>query len=438
MATASKIELSLGHCGEFHVPNVTREAAVVASEVLQENHDMHHIFFNQSGFHNHIAHHIPTIFALGASPSAIRKHYDNNKSYQRPTEARHPDLAQHLHDPAVFLDHLGKEAFYNDYLAFFQHEIVQNGYPEVINRYMLQGDGRADAILVRMYAGFLHSIIHLGFGIEFDQPAIIAEALAEAAVHDGWMGDFLLKAEKAASETQVSKSLVDILDQIRGDPKLRTAAHWEDGNKLRDGILARAPNEMIEYAAQWKVRSEELEAKTAEMTNAAVYFTGGAQHPPKQIKFDFYYMHCVNSSIFFSAFLKQPWIAADHKIRLLQFKGWTDLALYASRRAPEPLLDEIVHYQPKQPEDAWDQIVKRVIEHEDDGHASKLIRALWHGEQICKPYNENPKFRIKERMWLQLGHMAIDSVEDTGSPWVRSAGFNEAWEQYEDRPRAQL
>lgn len=32
------------------------------------------------------------------------------------------------------------------------------------------------------FTGFLHPLIHLGFGVEFDQPAIVAEALAQAAV----------------------------------------------------------------------------------------------------------------------------------------------------------------------------------------------------------------------------------------------------------------
>ena len=116
-------------------------------------------------------------------------------------------------------------------------------------------------------------------------------------------------------------------------------------------------------------------------------------------------MHCVNSSIFFSSFLEQSWISADHKVRLLQFKGWFDLAMYASRGAPEPLLNEIVDYRPKQPQDSWNEIFKRVVEHEDDGHASKLVRALKHGEHICKPYNDDPGFRIKKDMWLKLGHM---------------------------------
>ncbi|KAL8667792.1 MAG: hypothetical protein Q9202_000256 [Teloschistes flavicans] len=430
MASASQIQVSLDHCGEFHVESVTQQSATAASRVLQENHENHDIFFNKSGFHNHIAHHILTIYALGASPSAIQKQYADNKSYQRPHQPVDHDILAQLQASDTFMKYFDQGRYYHDYLIFFQNEIEKKGYEEVINEYMLKDDDRANAILVRM-----------------------------AAVHDAWIGPYLLKTEQAAQSSRgSSKSLVEILDQIRADPKLRSAAHWDDGNKIRDGILARAPDEMIRYASQWTVDAKELELKTAEMINAAVYFTGGAQHPPKQIKFDFYYMHCVNCSIFFSSFLKAGWIAPRHKARLLQFKGWLDLAMYASRRAPEPLVEEIVRYEPKRGAESWDGIFERVLQHEDDGHASKLLRALRHGEEVCRPYDDDdPRFRIKDGMWLKLGHMgelgciitlgddltlflsqAIDSVEDTGNRWVRGAGFEEAWEAYGDRPRAQL
>jgi len=117
--------------------------------------------------------------------------------------------------------------------------------------------------------GFLHPIIHLGFGVEFEQPVIVAEALAQAAAHDNWMSPFLLGAEKAAASSSDSTSLVVLLDEIRANQKLSTSAHWDDGNKIRDGILARAPDEMIKYASRFRVKEQELEAKTAEMTNAA-------------------------------------------------------------------------------------------------------------------------------------------------------------------------
>lgn len=108
-----------------------------------------------------------------------------------------------------------------------------------------------------IHQGFFHPIIHLGFGVEFHQPAIIAEALAQACIHDTWTGDYLLAAEKAAAESPdtPSKSMKEILDLIHADKKLSTAAYWEDGNKIRDGILKRAKEEMLSYAIQWEGNS---------------------------------------------------------------------------------------------------------------------------------------------------------------------------------------
>ena len=191
-------------------------------------------------------------------------------------------------------------------------------------------------------------------------------------------------------------------------------------------------------------------------------------------------MHGVNCSIFFSAFLKAPWISDKHKARLLEWKGRNDLALYASRRCPKPLLDEIQNYKPVKPQQSsWNAVIERMMSHQDDGHGIKLVRALRHGEEICKPYDGKPSFKIRNGMWEKLGNMgkyriisidpsrylmghslltisvAIDSVENSGDSWVHSAGFNEAWEKwvldpadsrscstndnrFEDRPRAQL
>lgn len=90
--------------------------------------------------------------------------------------------------------------------------------------------------------------------------------------------------------------------------------------------------------------------------------------------------------------------------------------MYASRRVPEPLLDEIVEYVPKRrgevngeggKGDEWEGIFERVVGRDDDGHACKLVRALRHGEEVCRAYygDGDERFRVKEGMWLQLGHM---------------------------------
>ena len=81
---ASQVELSTDNSGVFHVPNVTSESAAKASEVLQENHEKHHIFFNASGFHSSSASdvvitfgEILTIVSRSHSPS----HADSLRSW---------------------------------------------------------------------------------------------------------------------------------------------------------------------------------------------------------------------------------------------------------------------------------------------------------------------------------------------------------------------
>lgn len=153
---------------------------------------------------------------------------------------------------------------------------------------------------------------------------------------------------------------------------------------------------------------------------------------------DFFYMHCINSSIFFPAFLSAPWLSAPNKKRLVEWKVRNDVTLYASRGSPDLLLDEITSYKPKRPQDTWEDIIARVCNLQDDGHAAKLVRALAHGAKICEKFEQKDEFRIKGDMWLQLGHMTIDSVEGPGPTWVRSCGFDSAWEEIADRSHAQL
>jgi hypothetical protein len=196
-----------------------------------------------------------------------------NVSYQRPPEPLKESIVDDMHKPDRFKSYLGDEKYYHDFLVFFQKEINAKGWENVLNEYLFANDDRANDMLSRLYAGFLHPIIHLGFGIEFEQPAIMAEALAQAAVHDNWMKSLFLGCEKAAEanrgKDKSQKTIVQLLEEAKNDEKLRDAAHWQDGNKIRDGILKRAPKEMITLASQYAIEENELEQKTAEMINAA-------------------------------------------------------------------------------------------------------------------------------------------------------------------------
>ena len=160
-------------------------------------------------------------------------------------------------------------------------------------------------------------------------------------------------------------------------------------------------------------------------------------------------MHCLNASIFFSSFLEAPWLSEKDKCRLLEWKGRNDLVMYASRRAPETLEDEWKTYQPKYP-GSWETLFARAAALPEDGHACKMLRALAHGQELCGRFDDRPEVRVKSDAWLNMGHMrslpnltgsvflsnlcvVMDSVESTGKTWVRSAGFPQAWDNFQDR-----
>lgn len=227
MATASIVQLQAVDKPQFYRPPISQSSTDKANELLQDNHERHHIFFNADGFHNHIAHQLLTIWSLGATPEELQRGYDTNKSYQRPARKPESTIVQGLQDPATFISHLGVEQHYNDFLEFFRQEIDKKGWQHVLKQYVFAGDERAETMLVRMFAGLLHPIIHLGFGLEFQQPAIIAEALAQAACHDDWIGEVLLPAEEAAKKNGNSdKTIVELIDEIHNHKEIREAPRW--------------------------------------------------------------------------------------------------------------------------------------------------------------------------------------------------------------------
>lgn len=114
-------------------------------------------------------------------------------------------------------------------------------------------------------------MIHLGFAIEFQQPALIAESLAQASTHSNWALQYLLAAEREAGERDYDhvRGIAQLIDDLHDDPEVARVTHWEDPNKIRDGVLARAGNKMTAHAANWANAGRSLDYTTAELINAA-------------------------------------------------------------------------------------------------------------------------------------------------------------------------
>lgn len=138
-------------------------------------------------------------------------------------------------------------------------------------------------------------MIQLMFGIEWEQPAIIAAALAQAAVHKDSVGNFLKLSEAAAETSPEMPPILDLFEEVRNNEKLRSYVTTVDGpnttNLVTEGI-----EDAVEMAKKVRVRESELEERTAEMVHASLYVAsaaaaaGGGQGGDKEPRYDFYLM----------------------------------------------------------------------------------------------------------------------------------------------------
>lgn len=230
---------------------------------------------------------------------ALEKAYRDNASYQ--IRLRNPQdkvLDQLRADYASAAPkYLGKGPQFPAFLAFFQEEIDRKGWQAVITENLFSDTKTSHDLFYRLHGGIFHPVIQLMYGIEWKQPAIIASALAQTAVHSDEMGTLMSEAEKLSDERNPPYvpfiTLVeDLASQKSSEHEmLAQSVRWGDEIKIRDGVMTRARQETIEYISKIKVREEDLEERTAEMIHAAAYMAAGvASRPPHIPKFDFFLM----------------------------------------------------------------------------------------------------------------------------------------------------
>jgi Questin oxidase-like len=215
-------------------------------------------------------HHLLTIYSLGATPEVLTRAYNRNANYQRSSAPLEREIVQKMHDADTYFKCLDNQEYYTDFLTFYASELEKKGLQSTLDTYLFGDTDNAFSLFGRLFAGLLHPLIHLGFGIEFDQPAIVAEALAQAAVHENWISPVFIAAEQAAKGYDgPEKTLMEIEEELKANKDLEGVVRWEDDNKVRDGVMLRGTEKVAKVIGQWKVREDQLEEKTAEMISNA-------------------------------------------------------------------------------------------------------------------------------------------------------------------------
>ncbi|PNY26018.1 Oxidoreductase AflY [Tolypocladium capitatum] len=448
MATAYQIHVLAPDTGLLAVEQDEATAAKV-TELLQRDLERHHVFFNAAGFHNHILHQLLALYGTGAAPDLLQQAYDKNEAYQVKAMDTHSTVVQELHDDwaASAPKYLGKGRHFADFLAFFQRDIEHRGWRAVLTEYVFDDASLRSADLRgRLFEGLLHPMIQLMYGVEWEQPAIVAEGLAQAAVHESRIGEFLSRVDKAAAAADADadadaaasrprRTLADICETIRRDSeKLATSARWEDSNRDYHGVLTRAEDEAVALLAQIRVSPDEVEERTAEMIHCAAYIAAAASwNPPYIPKFDFFFIHHLTSAPLFLVLNKHAaWIPAAARARLLEWKLRLGCFEYFARGSPPlRLADALETYAPgdARPAARPRDLLPRFHGFVDDGHIVKTVRALLLAQDVSRKWAGRPWIRIEaDEAWLTVMYMLLRGVEGDEYEWVRSAGFKEAWE----------
>ncbi|KAL2156766.1 hypothetical protein VTH82DRAFT_1512 [Thermothelomyces myriococcoides] len=448
--TASRIRLSPEHLGIARLEDVLVPGALeVADEILQKNHEEWHIYFRDIAGHNHIVHSVLTVLAMGGGPDQLRRAYNDGEVVQRPPPILAAESVDSLADPDVFLSRMVKISEYTNFLVFFEGEIDKKGWPAVVNEYLFTGTSVAEAMFSQLCEGLYHPLIHLGFGVEFHQPGIVAEGLAEAATQDPGLAlaDFYRRSEEFARSGAVSpKPLVELYKAVRDNTKIRAAARLEDGPRRSERIIERAVDELVPIACQFQVKSDNLERALAEVFSCSA-FTAAAQKPGKKPKVDFFHLHFATSALAVDVLLRQDWISAENKARLIEWKARTDLVWYASNGAPEMCAEAIEQYQPTLSKGmGWKELYRAANELHDDGHVVKFMRSLKDGEELVRPFEQGPDaadFPVHGDMWLKTAQLCYDSSVgivdvpfEPSKKWVFGAGFDLAWAEVPDIPQS--
>lgn len=239
------------------IPVLRSVASPHARELVIKNHLTHDIYFGPNAFHNHLVYHILSAEALGADAKRLDE-IVNDSSDVDPIPPRQP--IQITTDNWRNFIGRGPESprtnatpmLYRNFLEFFDQEVSRLGLKDALLTY-----GFDPALLPAIIAGAVHPLIHLGYGIEFNEPLIVAEGLAMACTHDPNFKEVIELRESGKQNIDLDKvePILYILEQVRRDHRFNNLFRFEDDNKAGI-VLQKASKDIAEYSLRWFVEGE--------------------------------------------------------------------------------------------------------------------------------------------------------------------------------------
>ncbi|KIK66449.1 hypothetical protein GYMLUDRAFT_218552 [Collybiopsis luxurians FD-317 M1] len=402
------------------LPGGNAQTAKALLDVLKDNHERWHIFFDDNGRHNHITHQILAIWAFGAHQELIRESYLKNIPLQRPM----PEIKGAI-TASNFMEHLGDATYYSAYLAFFDqvvHEQKGNAsflleeyiFSNKVNFERKSQQGQYPQMACRFLEHIMHPLIHFGYGIEFGLPGMMSEGLAQAAAHPLLPAPLIPEllftqvsnAPAKSKHRQARVHAFTVVSRILADPQFKIP-----GTNLLEVMPQLFPAKsaaFVKHMDQWdldvqKLASDpkEIDRKIEELhwTNTILYAVSGYSRN-REFNADFFYMHLVTSGLFLpilaaqlsptsQALLLRTYFAISVSWWILQGRASPDIASFMTAKdiirnnQPHPSFtgpSPHSHALSSTPSistnpNPWLPMIQQAAVHPDD-HFPKILRAL--------------------------------------------------------------
>ncbi|KAF7292075.1 hypothetical protein MIND_01233700 [Mycena indigotica] len=395
--------------GLVNLPGSTPQAAALTAKLLHKDFHEHHCFFNDSFFHDHLAHHLLAMYDLGASEETIEHINDIDAKMQRELFHGKPGSGRKVGaiSEENWRDTLGERhaVLYADYLEFFSQRIAAHGVGRTLEKYLFspEANGNGVLMLARFFGGIVHPIIQAGFGVEFGQPHMVAQALALTALTSP-EGAVVMEASglpeitvQTGASAKPSSSLLALLAEFYAHPGLSpmpypgklgpggnvsmaSLVQWVNDNPTNGDIIR-------DIYAKWSfdlASASDVYAKIDETLWQATLLTGGATPAGKPARMDFFLMHLLTSALALRPIVD----ALDnpvHKAQLLVTYARSAALILILRGTPRidctvAMAASPVPKHTTPGASAWFPIISNANLH-TEVHVVKAIRALVYGAQ---------------------------------------------------------
>ncbi|KAG6828243.1 hypothetical protein H0H92_008677 [Tricholoma furcatifolium] len=340
-----------------------------------------------------------------------------------------------------FHEHLGDDDAYLEYFT----EVVKNlGVSEAVEEHIFspkanfipgKKKGEQPEMLGRFMDGIIHSLIHVGYGLEFNVPGLVAEGLAWTAVHVAsspavipsslWttpvdnptlvtslMSRFSgLKlgpgTDNVSDPSQENIHALTILARILKDSRFDAIPSEELWYNVYSNIDTRHGDAVADHVRAWSFNHnspKEIERKIEELVyaNSLIYAVAGWSKD-EEFNADFFHVHIVTSALFLGSIVEvlKP---SSQEIFLRSYfavcltwwigrgrPGFDISAFYANTSTnpgpvpPFPAPREDALPSPDSPKasnpNAWFQLLQDALVVPDD-HFPKIFRSLAHFSEL--------------------------------------------------------